>query len=224
MHFNILLVEDDLLLAEAIQDYFTSKGWDITHAIDGEQALEYFPTKSYQLILLDIMVPKKNGFTVCRKIREVSDVPIFFITARVLEEDELNGYALGADDYITKPFSLPVLHAKSLAILNRTRGASSFRTIKKGNIELDIRTHEVMINNTLCPLPPIEYNLLLFFLENPNRVFSREQLLIRFWGYDFDGNERIVDNHIKKLRKSLTDSNSNIKTVRKAGYCMEGLS
>lgn len=224
MNLNILLVEDDILLAEAIRDYFTSKGWNITHAFDGEQALEIFPEKSFQLILLDIMIPKTNGFTVCRKIREISDIPIFFITARAMEEDELNGYALGADDYITKPFSLPILHAKARAILNRAHGNSTFRSIRKGNIEIDIRNHDVRINNQLCPLPPIEYNLLLFFLENPNRVFSREQLLIRFWGYDFDGNERIVDNHIKKLRKAISGSNCNIKTIRKAGYCMEVLS
>lgn len=224
MNLNILLVEDDILLAEAIRDYFTSKGWNITHAFDGEHALEIFPENSFQLILLDIMIPKTNGFTVCRKIREISDVPIFFITARTMEEDELNGYALGADDYIAKPFSLPVLHAKAKAILSRAHGNNSFRSIRRGNIEIDIRNHDVRVNNIRCTLPPIEYNLLLFFLENPNRIFSREQLLIRFWGYDFDGNERIVDNHIKKLRKVISASNCNIKTIRKAGYCMEVLS
>lgn len=218
---KILIVEDDLLLAEAIQDYFTSKDWQVAHAKDGDEALDMFQEEHYQLILLDIMLPKQNGFTVCRQIREVSDVPLFFITARVMEKDELNGYALGADDYITKPFSLPVLYAKAMAILSRTRGKDAFRKLTRGNIIVDVRTHEVTINGLLCKLAPLEYKILLFFLENPNRVFSREQLLIRFWGYDFDGTDRVVDNHIKKLRKAIANSNCVIHTVRKAGYRME---
>lgn len=221
MSLNILVVEDDALMAEAIQDYFTSKEWNVEIAEDGERALELFQENTYQLVLLDIMLPKKNGFTVCRKIREVSDVPIFFITARVLEEDELNGYALGADDYITKPFSLPVLYAKASAILNRTRGIDSFRKMKKGDIEIDIRTHEVKVKGVICQLPPLEYKMLLFFLENPNRIFSREQMLIRFWGYDFEGTDRVVDNHIKKLRKAIVNSECKIQTIRKMGYRME---
>lgn len=221
MNLKILIVEDDVLMAEAIDDYFSSKDWDVKIAEDGERALELFQENVYQLVLLDIMLPKKNGFTVCRKIREVSDVPIFFITARVLEEDELNGYALGADDYITKPFSLPVLYAKASAIMNRTRGIDSFRKIKKGDIEIDIRTHEVKVKGVACQLPPLEYRMLLFFLENPNRIFSREQLLLRFWGYDFEGTERVVDNHIKKLRKAIADSSCKIQTIRKTGYRME---
>jgi len=221
---KILIVEDDLLLAEAISDYFTSKDWQVSHAKDGEMALDMFAEDTYQLILLDIMLPKKNGFTVCRQIREISDIPIFFITARVLEEDELNGYALGADDYITKPFSLPVLYAKAMAILSRMRGKDAFRKITRGNVLVDVRTHEVWINDTPIQLAPLEYKILLFFLENPNRIFSREQLLIRFWGYDFDGTERVVDNHIKKLRKAIANSNCIIHTVRKAGYRLEVMS
>ena len=221
MKLNLLIVEDDSLMAEAIYDYFKSKDWNPTVASDGEIALELFHENSYQLILLDIMLPKQDGFTVCRKIREISDVPIFFITARVMEEDELNGYALGADDYITKPFSLPVLYAKATTLMNRLRGKDSFRTIKKGDIEIDIRTHEVTIHGKPCSLPPLEYNLLLFFLENTDRVFTREQLIIRFWDYDFEGNERVVDNHIKKLRKVISGSRCVIQTVRKTGYRME---
>ena len=218
---KILIVEDDLLLAEAIQDYFTSKEWLVAHAKDGEEAFDMFQKNQYQLILLDIMLPKQNGFTVCRHIREISDVPLFFITARVMEEDELNGYALGADDYITKPFSLPVLYAKAMAILSRTRGNDAFRKITRGNIIVDVRTHEVLVNGLQCQFAPLEYKMLLFFLENPNRVFSREQLLIRFWGYDFEGTDRVVDNHIKKLRKAIAGSDCVIHTVRKAGYRME---
>lgn len=223
MDLNILIVEDDALLAEAVSDYFGSKEWNVTVAPDGDTALELFVENTYQLILLDIMLPKQNGFSVCRKIREISDVPIFFITARVMEEDELNGYALGADDYITKPFSLPVLYAKAMAVMNRTRGTGTFRKIRRGQIEVDIRTHEVSINGKACSLAPMGYKILLFFLENPNRIFSREQLLIRFWGYDFEGTERVVDNHIKKIRKVMVDSGCKIQTVRGSGYRMEVL-
>lgn len=218
---RILIVEDDLLLAEAVKDYFTSKEWNVMHAKDGVEAIELFEENVYQLVLLDVMMPRQNGFETCRKIREVSDVPIFFITARVLEEDELKGYSLGADDYVTKPFSLPILYAKAMAVLNRTRGGDGFRKITRGGIIMDVRTHEVWINDTLCQLAPLEYKMLLFFVENPNRVFSREQLLTRFWGYDFEGNDRVVDNHIKKLRKIITGSGCIIHTVRKSGYRME---
>ena len=221
MSLKLLVVEDDMLLAEVISDYFTSKEWQVVIASDGETALEIVEEQSFQLILLDVMLPKQNGFTVCRKIRESSDVPIFFITARVMEEDELNGYALGADDYITKPFSLPVLYAKALAIMNRMRGEDSLRKITKGDIEIDVRNRSVIVKGNECQLAPLEYNMLLFFLENPNRIFSREQLLIRFWGYDFDGNERVVDNHIKKLRRAIAESDCKIQTVRKTGYRME---
>ncbi len=218
---NILIVEDDALLAEAISDYFGSKEWNVTMAGDGEEALELFVEHTYQLILLDIMLPKQNGFTVCRKIREMSDIPIFFITARVMEEDELNGYALGADDYITKPFSLPVLYAKAMAVMNRTRGTGTFRKLKRGQIEVDIRTHEVKIKDQKCALAPLEYKILVFLLENPDRLFTRDQLLIRFWGYDFNGTERVVDNHIKKIRKIIDGSGCKIQTVRGSGYRLE---
>lgn len=221
MNPQLLIVEDDSLLAESISDYFSSKGWAVSIAHDGEEALAYFPRKHWQLILLDVMLPRTNGFQVCRKIREESDVPVFFITARVMEEDKLNGYALGADDYVTKPFSLPVLYAKAMVIMGRVRGEDPLRKLQKGNLCIDIRKKEVTIDGRLCPLPPLEYNILLFFAENPNRIFSRDQLLIRFWGYDFDGNERVVDNHIKKLRKAIQGSSCIIQTVRKSGYKME---
>ena len=218
---NLLIVEDDVLLAEAIGDYFSSKGWKTDVVMDGMQALDWFEQGNYQLILLDVMLPGKNGFEVCRRIREISDVAIFFITARVMEEDELNGYALGADDYVAKPFSLPILYAKAMAMMGRIRGENPARRMKKGDIEVDVRTHEVWVRGYQREIAPLDYEILLFFMENPNRIFSREQLLVRFWGYDFDGNERVVDNHIKKLRKILDGSRCMIQTVRKTGYRME---
>ena len=221
MKFKLLIVEDDPMLGKLISHYFKKRDWDTVIASDGEIALEKFETESFHLILLDVMLPKQDGFTICRKIRQTSNIPIFFITARVMEEDELLGYALGADDYITKPFSLPVLFAKVNSILNRLYGKESFNTMKKGNVEINLDTQQVTIRGSVIYLPKLEYEMLLYFLENLNRILSRDQFIIRLWGYDFEGNERVVDNHIKNLRKLLTDSNLKITTVHKTGYRME---
>lgn len=216
MELRLLIVEDDALLAEAAADYFTGKGWSVEEAEDGIQALERLETQSYHLILLDVMIPGVNGFDVCRWIRKDCDVPVIFITARVMEEDMLNGYALGADDYVTKPFSLPVLYAKAMALTGRVQGINAF--VELGGLKADIRSRSVQKGGEIIPLPPKEYEMLLFLMQNPGRVYSREQLLIRFWGYDFDGNERVVDNHIKKLRKAIGSCGCTIETVRKFGY------
>ena len=221
MKLKILIVEDDPVLGPLLCDYFELKEWDTVLAADGETAYELFESDSFQLVLLDVMLPKQDGFTVCRKIREISDIPIFFITARAMEEDELHGYSLGADDYITKPFSFPVLYAKALSMLKRIRGNESYRIIKRGNLKIDMGTNTVFLHEEKIHLPKLQYQMLLYFLENPNRIFSREQLLIRFWGYDFDGNERVVDNQIKKLRKALEKSDCKIITIHKSGYRLE---
>ncbi len=219
MEQKLLIVEDDRLLAEAAADYFTSKGWEAETVGDGEKALEILERKSYHLILLDVMMPGMDGFALCREIRKNSDVPVIFITARVLEEDKLNGYFLGADDYVTKPFSLPVLYAKAMALTGRIQGLHTF--VELGNLKIDVSSHRVWSRGQLIALPPKEYEMLLFFMENPGRIYSREQLLIRFWSYDFDGNERVVDNHIKKLRKAIGSCGCTIQTVRKFGYRLE---
>lgn len=221
MEQKLLIVEDDRLMAEAAADYFTGKGWEVKRAEDGIEALTFLERESFHLILLDVMMPGKDGFAVCREIRSHSDVPVIFITARVLEEDMLNGYSLGADDYVTKPFSLPVLYAKSMSLMSRVRGEAPFQSLRRGDLEADFRKRQILAQGATLPLAPREYEMLLFFMENPNRVFSREQLLIRFWGYDFEGNERVVDNHIKMLRKAMERSKCSIRTFRKSGYCLE---
>ena len=221
MELKLLIVEDDRLLAEAVSDYFTGKGWETDVVYDGDSAVENAERKSYQMILLDVMLPGRDGFSVCRKIREMTETPVFFITARVMEEDELNGYAVGADDYITKPFSLPVLYAKVMAMTGRVRGTYLADLIVKGSVTVNVRTRSVTVRGMDCPLAPKEYEMLLLFLRNPNRTFTRDQLLTRLWGYDFEGNERVVDNHIKKLRKALEGSTCRIHTVRNTGYRME---
>ena len=221
MKLKLLIVEDDIMLGELISHYFTKKEWETTIATDGDMALEQFETDSFHLVLLDVMLPKRDGFEVCKKIRQRSDIPLFFITARVMEEDELRGFSLGADDYITKPFSLPILYAKATAMMNRLHGNRSFHIMRKGNIEVDLGTSQVTIEGNPCILPKLEYDMLLYFLENPNRVLTRDQFIIRLWGYDFEGNERVVDNHIKNLRKIISNSTCKIITIHKAGYRME---
>lgn len=221
MKHNILIVEDDSVLGPLLCDYFELKEWNAFLAADGVEAIEQFEQGNFHLVLLDVMLPGQDGFTVCKKIREISDVPVFFITARVMEEDELHGYSLGADDYIMKPFSFPVLYAKAVSMMKRTQGHESLSTIKRGNMTVDLGTNTVLIDGQPCHLPKLQYQILIYFLENPNRILSREQILIRFWGYDFDGNERVVDNQIKKLRKAISESNLKITTVHKAGYRME---
>ncbi len=216
MELRLLIVEDDRLIAEAAADYFTGKGWLVQTTEDGLQALELLKVRCFHLVLLDVMISGLDGFNVCRQIRKDCDVPIIFITARVLEEDKLNGYSLGADDYVTKPFSLPVLYAKAMALTGRVQGLHSF--VELGGLKVDTRSRKVWRFGEILVLPPKEYEMLLFLIQNPGRVYSREQLLIRFWGYDFDGNERVVDNHIKKLRKALGSCGCTIETVRKFGY------
>lgn len=219
MKRKLLIVEDDGLLAEAACDYFTSKGWEVEREADGVKALEVLCGKSFHLILLDVMLPGMDGFAVCREIRKSWDVPVIFITARVLEEDVLNGYSLGADDYVTKPFSLPVLYAKAMALTGRVQKNPVF--LEVGGLKADLHSHKVISCGKELSLPPKEYAMLLFFMQNPRRVFSREQLLIRFWGWDFDGNERVVDNHIKKLRKAMGHCGCSIQTVPKSGYRLD---
>lgn len=221
MKLKILIVEDDKLLAEAVSDYFKGKGWETRTEGEGDEAVRAAETAGFQMILLDVMLPGMDGFEVCRRIRRISDIPIFFITARVLEEDELFGYAAGADDYIAKPFSLPVLYAKVMAMMTRIRGERPMEKVRGGSVEINIRARTVRIRGEEKQLQPKEYELLRFFLENSGRIFTREQLLLRFWGYDFGGSSRVVDNHVKNLRKILMGSGCAIRTVRSSGYRME---
>ncbi len=162
------------------------------------------------------MLPKEDGFTICRDIRNLYSVPIIFLTARVSEKDKLTGYSEGADDYVTKPFSLKVLYAKAEAMLNRTMGKDNI--MEKGAIRIDRKNKKVFVNDQDCNLAPKEYEILLFLMENEGRIYNREQLLLRFWGYDFDGNERVVDNHIRKLRKALGNYAYLIRTYIKYGW------
>jgi len=168
------------------------------------------------------MLPEVDGFTICREVRKRSNVPIIFITARHQEQDRLHGYNLGCDDYIVKPFSLAELYAKVTALIRRAKGTVRNEVMRAGSIGLNPYRYTVMVNDTEVALAPMEFAILKILIENTGRLVSRESLLIRIWGYDFEGNDRVVDNHVKKLRKALGDASKQIKTVIKRGYKLEG--
>ncbi|HZK58038.1 MAG TPA: response regulator transcription factor [Clostridia bacterium] len=224
MAFKLLLVEDDAEMREIITDYFTEKS-EGTFALDsaetGKKARQKCLDNEYDLVLLDVMLPEIDGFVICRELRKISDVPIIFITARHNEDDRLYGYKLGCDDYVTKPFSQAELYAKVMALLKRSKGMVRDEAIAVGDIRLDPYRCTVTISGEEVILAPMEFAILKILMENPGQVMSRDRLLIRIWGYDFEGNDRVVDNHIKKLRRALGNAASQIKTVFKKGYKLE---
>ena len=218
---EILLAEDDPQIREVIEDYFSDKGegqLHLTTAENGAQALALIRETEFDLLMLDVMMPEIDGFSLCREIRAGSDVPILFLTARAREEDVLYGYSLGCDDYIVKPFSLAALLAKVQALLKRANGTVCTQTIFCGAICMDLKTLAVTANDKPVTLAPKEFELLRYLLEHKNWVLSRDQLLDRVWGQDYFGNDRVVDNHIKKLRRALGDAGKQIKTVITKGY------
>ena len=217
--YRILLAEDNDNLREVVTDYLTGQGYEVDGRADGAGALEAFYENCYQLVLLDVMMPKMNGFEVCRRIRAKEDVPILFLTARVQEQDQLLGYSLGADEYIVKPFSLPVLAAKCKAILERAAGrVMSDDLCTDGELTVNFATRKVSVAGREIELQSLDFDLLRYFLANRGRVLSREQILDRIWGFDYDGSDRVVDTHIKKLRKALGSAGGSIETVIKRGY------
>lgn len=221
MAYDILLVEDDFQIQEVIVDYFTDKSNGeirIHTADDGQKGLEMTYERDYDLCMLDVMLPGADGFEICRTIRQRSIVPIIFLTARNQEKDILYGYQTGCDDYLVKPFSLAELYAKTLALLKRAKGLVASSELVCGEIRLNPTAFSVSVSGKTVELPPKQYALLKYLMENPDRVLDREQLLIHIWGYDYEGNERVVDNHIKKLRQALGASGSQIKTAITKGY------
>lgn len=225
MGYHILLVEDDSQIRELIEDYFSDKSDGqilLSVAKDGDEGMERIYEQEYDLVLLDIMLPGTDGFTICKEIRRNSICPIIFLTARGREEDILYGYDLGCDDYIVKPFSLAELYAKVGAMLKRAKGMVGAEEIVCGEITLNPVTFVVTAAGKEVELPPKEYGMLKYLMERKTRVVQREELLTRLWGYDYEGNERTVDNHIKKLRKLLGEEGRQIKTVITKGYKIEG--
>ena len=223
MDHKILIVEDEDKLREVLCDYFRSKGEQPFEARDGMQALEQIGEREFDAVLLDIMMPKLDGLSVCRAVRRNNDVPILFLTALSDEEDKLLGYELGADDYVTKPFTMSVLYAKILALIKRNqRSVLAGDRMEAAGITLDLARQRVFAGGREIPLTPKEFSLLRCLIQNKNLVMSREQLLIKCWGYDYEGESRAVDTHIKRLREKLGEHAACIKTVIKAGYRLEG--
>lgn len=212
---RILIVEDEPLLLEILCDYFHAKGDTPIGVESGLKALKYLEGNQVDAMLLDIMMPELDGFSVCRAVRKDSDVPIIFLTALSDEDDKLRGYELGADDYVTKPYSMAVLYAKTKALIARSRGVMCTGGILSvGGVILNLNTHRAVIGGRDVELPNREFLLLRCFMENKNQVLSREQLLRKVWGYDYEGDERTVDTHVKKLRAKGV----NIETLVRVGY------
>ncbi len=219
MNETILLVEDDKKMQELILDYFESEGFNILSANNGEIALDIIKSKKIDLLILDIMLPRIDGWTVCRTVRAVSNIPIIILTARAQEEDRLLGFELGADDYVTKPFSPRELVARAKVLLKRSsQSLDSTDILQIGAIKIERFSHEVTINNSPIYLSPKEYELLLYLINNIGIVLSREQLLQGVWGYSHYGNLRTVDTHVNRLRDKLGNYASYIQTIRGFGY------
>jgi DNA-binding response OmpR family regulator len=219
-----LLVEDERPIVESLRYALEKEGYDVLEAADGSEALELARVKSPDLVLLDIMLPGMSGFEVCRILRKESSVPILMLTARSDEPDRVVGLDLGADDYITKPFSMREVLARVRAALRRSQAATAVaETLQVGDLVMDLARHEVRAADQRIPLPPRQFDLLRAFLSSSGRVLTREVLLQQVWGYDFGGDDRTVDVHVRWLRRKLQDAGSRItiETVRGVGYKLE---
>ncbi len=220
---RVLLVEDEDKMRELIKIAFKKENFETIEAVDGKQGLNLFRTNQVDIVILDIMLPEIDGWTVCREIRRLSNVPIILLTARGEEFDKLFGFELGADDYIVKPFSPKELIARVKALLRRSEIKSSDSTsyFQIGDIIINRLSREVTINGNQISLTNKEYELLYFLATNPKIVFTREQLLLKVWGYEQYGDPRTVDTHIKKIREKLGDYSSYISTMWGVGYKLE---
>lgn len=221
MSKTILIVEDEIRIRFLIRDYFKKEGFSVLEASDGFEALRIFSENIVDLVILDIMMPKLDGLSVCRNIREASNTPIILLTAKSQEEDKLLGYELGADDYMTKPFSPKVLLAKSKALLRRTGTLNDKNILDFNGLTINKLSHEVKLNGEELLLSPKEYDLLIYLSSNEGIALSRDKILDNVWGYDYFGDIRTVDTNIKRLREKLLDKSNYIATVRGSGYKFE---
>ena len=217
---NILIVEDEKAMQDIIVDFMRKGGHACFTANDGIDALVTLKNHPMDLMILDVMMPHLDGFSVCKMAREMSNMPIIMLTAKGAEDDKLKGYDYGADDYMTKPFSPKVLLAKVNALLRRAAGDPG-ETVSAGKLLLQPRSRRVCLDGRELALTHKEYGLLALFMTHPDQVFSREQLLCRVWGYDFEGATRTVDTHIKTLRQKLGDEGRHIVTLIRSGYKFE---
>lgn len=220
---KILVVDDESRMRKLVKDFLAKSGYAVIEAGDGSEALDlFFQQKDIALILLDVMMPKMDGWQVCREIRAYSQVPIIMLTAKSDERDELAGFELGVDEYISKPFSPKILVARVEAILRRTGQSGQNVILRGGGIVLDKGAHQVMIDDSPVDLSYKEFELLAYFMENKGIALSREKILNHVWNYDYFGDARTIDTHVKKLRSKMGTKGDMIKTIWGMGYKFEG--
>lgn len=220
---RILVVDDESRMRKLVRDFLVRENYEVLEAGDGEEALDiFYREKDIALIILDVMMPKRNGFEVCREIRENSKVPIIMLTAKGEESDELNGFELGVDEYISKPFSPKILVARVGAILRRSGKTSEEGTLlSMGGIAIDKAAHMVTVDGERIDLSYKEFELLTYFVENAGIALSREKILNHVWNYDYFGDARTIDTHVKKLRAKIGEKGEYIKTIWGMGYKFE---
>ena len=218
---KILVADDESRMRKLVKDFLIKINFEVLEAEDGSQALDlFYATKDIALIILDVMMPKMDGFEVCREIRQTSQVPIIMLTAKGDERDELQGFQIGVDEYITKPFSPKILVARVEAVLRRTNQAEETELLEYGGIVVDKTAHSVTIDGKPVDLSFKEFELLTYFMENKGIALSREKILNHVWNYDYFGDARTIDTHVKKLRSKLGDKGDLIKTIWGVGYKM----
>ena len=221
-NIKILVVDDESRMRKLVRDFLTREGYTVLEAGDGMEAMDvFYEDKDIALIILDVMMPKMDGWQVCREIRESSKVPIIMLTARSEERDELQGFELGVDEYISKPFSPKILVARVNAILRRTLGTDGGDVISAGGITIDKAAHIVKIDGAPVDLSFKEFELLAYFVENQGIALSREKILNNVWNYDYFGDARTIDTHVKKLRSKMGEKGRYIKTIWGMGYKFE---
>ena len=219
---KVLVVDDESRMRKLVRDFLVKKDFEVLEAGDGAEAIDiFFATKDIALVILDVMMPKMDGWQVCREIRAYSQVPIIMLTAKSDERDELLGFELGVDEYISKPFSPKILVARVEAILRRTSGLAADDVIRAGGIEVNKAAHEVTIDGKSIELSYKEFELLTYFMEYQGIALSREKILNSVWNYDYFGDARTIDTHVKKLRSKLGAKGDYIKTIWGMGYKFE---
>ncbi|MBQ1229349.1 MAG: response regulator transcription factor [Firmicutes bacterium] len=221
--YRILVVDDEPKIREVIREYAEFSGYEVTEAEDGMSAVGLCKLNDYDLIVMDIMMPKLDGFSACKEIRKIKDIPIIMLSARGEEYDKLFGFELGIDDYVVKPFSPKELMARINAVLSRKRSAAPAvqNSMKFGGLEINMAARTVTVDGAKVDLTPKEYDLLFYLVENKNIALSRDKLLSDIWGYDFFGDDRTIDTHIKNLRNNLGPYRDFIVTLRGVGYKFE---
>ncbi len=218
---KILIVDDEIMIRNVIKEYLENESYTCIEAENGEQAIDFVKfNDDIDLIIMDIMMPKLDGFSACKEIKKIKDIPIIVLSARTEEFDKLVGFDLGIDDYVTKPFSPKELVARIKAVLKRENKTSN-DIFKYEDLVIDFKAHNVKIEDKILKLTPKEYDLLVYFVKNKNIALTREQLLSNIWGYDFFGDDRTIDTHIKMLRNNLGKYRNLIVTVRAVGYKFE---